>query len=113
MRQHQLVDAGIEEWGQGNGAYDRNTVLKVGDYRRIAAGELELIDRNSLRHALRRDATIGVHHLLHPLAAVAIVHIDAGFTGKIRDWADAPDVESADIVLAPHIKAIERRRNLT
>ena len=53
-----------------------------------------------------------VHDLLLSGRAVVVQNVDRRLAGNIGDRADAPDLESADVVFAAHIEAVERRRRL-
>src|SRR5689334_7378549 len=44
---------------------------------------------------------------------VVVVHRNTRLAGDVSDRADTPDFESVDIILADHVEALVRRRDLS
>ena len=83
---------------------DRNAVFEITHHIGVAPREGDLVGGNG--HG-QRDALLGA------LRAVVVVHRDGrNIAGQEHDRADGPDVEAANVVLAAHEIARERRRNL-
>src|SRR5256885_3154487 len=100
------IDAAIDKRSDGDRAGDRDAHLQVGPHTEISAGEYDLIDWNG-------DSPVSLPRIggiLQNRCSVRIGERDYVRTGQKRDRRDGADIESANIVLAAHIEALERRR---
>src|SRR5205823_13563466 len=100
------IDAAIDKRSDGDRAGDRDAILQVRPHTEIPAGEYDLIDWNG-------DSPVSlprIRGILQNRCSVRIGERDYVRTGQKRDRRDGADIESANIVLAAHIEALERRR---
>ncbi len=106
----QTVHAGVQEYGQRDRAENRNAIFEITPCGHIAARENQLVGGNGLRDVGQAHRTRGrIHESLLPRRTIVVKNVYLCRGGHVRHRADAPDFESADVLLSSHVEAVERR----
>ena len=103
---HDGIDSRVHERSDGHRSVDGDAVFEIGDDTEIAAGESDLIHRNGNGYRGPAADSSGYLRTGVPSGLVKSDRADAGQESHRRDRAN---IETAKIVFAAHIGALEWR----
>ena len=102
---HQAVHAGVKERRQSHRSEDRDAVFEIRHQGGIAARRHQLVGRNRFGDGYEHRNSVAIDNALLARGAIVVEQGHGAFDRHERDRGDAPDVESADVVFAAHVRS--------